>query len=143
MPVCCSHRQAAAGLPQVQSVGFATSGALSGSSSTSNVFFRGEGVHQQADPVQHESIDEGYLGAMGMTLMRGRGFTADDKPGRPQVALVSQKLARQVFGEANPVGRRFGYGPTADTDDWEIVGVVADSRVNGVRDEPVPTTSPT
>ncbi|MEJ1973490.1 MAG: ABC transporter permease [Lacunisphaera sp.] len=131
-------RQAAIALPQVQAVGFAAGGALSNSTSTSGVFFRGEGVNQPKDSVQHEEIDEGYLGAMGMTLLRGRGFTADDRLGRPQAAIVSLRLARQIFGEANPVGRRFGFGPTADGDDWEIVGVVADSRVNGVREEPAP-----
>ena len=131
-------RQAAEALPQVSAVGFATSGALSNSRSTSGIFFRGEGVRQPADSVQHESIDDGYFGAMGMTLLRGRGFTADDRKGRPPVAIVSQQLARQVFGEADPVGRRFGFGSVADDEDWEIIGVAADSRVNGVREEPAP-----
>ncbi len=132
-------RQAAAALPQVRAVGFATGGALSNSTSNSGVYFRGEGVNQPKDNVQHEAVDEGYFGAMGMTLLRGRGLTADDNdPARPPVAVLSLSLARQIFGEANPLGRRFGFGPNADKDDFEIVGVVADSRVNGVREEPAP-----
>ncbi len=132
-------RQAALALPQVQAVGFATSGALSNSTSNSGVFFRGEGVNQPKDNVQHEAVDEGYFSAMGMTLLRGRAITADDNnPERSPVAVLSLSLARQIFGDANPVGRRFGFGPNADKDDFEIVGVVADSRVNGVREDPAP-----
>lgn len=128
-------RQAALALPQVQAAGFAANGALSRSRSTSGVYFRGIGAAQNTS-VQHESIDENYIAAMGMTLLRGRGFTAEDREGKPNVAIVSQRLAHQVYGDADPIGRRFGYDQTADAEDLEIVGVVADSRVNGVRDEP-------
>jgi len=132
-------RAAALELPQVRAVGFATSGALSRSRSASGVYFRGPDVRlAQNSSLQHESIDEGYLDAMGMTLLQGRAFTAGDREGKPKVAIINQRLAREVFGDANPLGRRYGFGLTPDNDDWEIVGVVADSRVNGVRDEPAP-----
>lgn len=125
-------------LPGFNSVGLAQSGVLSGSQSNSAIYFRGEGVNQPKDSVQTESVDEGYFSAMGMTLQRGRGISIDDREQRPHVAVISQGLARQVFGQADPIGRRFGFGPNVDKDDWEIVGVVADARVNGLRDEPTP-----
>lgn len=125
-------------LPGVKAVGFARGGVLSGSQSNSGIYFRGEGVNQPRDPIQTESIDGGYFSAMGMTLLRGRGVAPTDRADSPKVAVVSQTLVRRIFGEADPIGRRFGFGPTADKDDWEIVGVVADARVNGVRDEPAP-----
>ena len=132
-------REAARSVPQVRAVGFATSGALSRSRSVSGVYFRGADVLlAQNSSLQHESIDEGYFDAMGMTLLRGRAFTADDRLDKPKVAIISQRLARQVFGDGDPIGRRYGFGQTPDQDDFEIVGVVADSRVNGVREEPVP-----
>jgi predicted permease len=132
-------REAARQVPQVRAVGFATSGALSRSRSASGAYFRGSDVLlPQNSSLQHESIDEGYFDAMGMTLLRGRAFTAEDRLDKPKVAIVSQRLARQVFGDSDPIGRRYGFGQTPDKDDFEIVGVVADSRVNGVRDEPVP-----
>jgi predicted permease len=131
------HIRAAAGeLPQVRAVGFAGSGVLSGSRSNSGVYFRGEGVKQPRDGVQHESIDPGYLAAMGMTLVRGRGFTEADGGDKPNVVLISERLAREVFGGADPLGRRFGFGPDADENDREIVGIVADARVNSVRADP-------
>jgi len=133
-------RDAARQLPQVRAVGFATSGALSNSRSTSGVYFRGDGLLlPENSNLQHEYIDEGYFDAMGMTLLRGRAFTAEDRDGRkPKAAIINQRLARQVFGDADPIGRRYGFGQTADEDDFEIVGVVADARLNGVRDRPAP-----
>lgn len=138
LPTALHLKQAAAALPGVQSVGFAQAGVLSGSSSSSGVFFRGEGVNQPKDSVQTESIDDGYLGTLGLTLLRGRGVTMDDRADQPKVAVLSQALAKQVFGSADPIGRRFGFGPTADKDDWEIVGVVTDARLNDVREAPTP-----
>jgi len=72
---------------------------------------------------------------MGMTLLRGRGITRDDSEERPPVAVISERLAREVFGQADPIGRKFGFGETPGPDDYEIVGLVADARVNGVREE--------
>lgn len=130
-------REAALKLPQVRSVGFAASGALSRSRSASGVYFRGaDALMTQNSSLQHEYIDDGYFAAMGMTLLRGRGFTAADSADKPKVAIINQRLARQAFGELDPIGRRYGFGLTADADDFEIVGVVSDARLNGVRDEP-------
>lgn len=133
-------RAAAHELPQVRAVGFAASGALSRSRSASGVYFRGANVlMSQNSSLQHEYVDAGYFDAMGITLLRGRGFTAaDEGVDKPKVAIINQSLARQAFGDGDPIGQRYGYGMTQDGDDWEIIGVVADARLNGVRDAPVP-----
>lgn len=132
-----SIRAAARELPQVRAVGFAASGALSGSRSRSGTFFRGEGINPPRENVQHESVDGGYFEAMGMTLLRGRAIAPGDRIDSPPVAVISEHLAREVFGAADPIGRRLGFGRDAGPADREIVGVVADARVNGVR-EPAP-----
>lgn len=129
-------RAAARELPQVRAVGFAASGVLSGSRSRSGTYFRGDGVNQPRDNVQHESVDAGYFEAMGMTLLRGRAIAATDDAEHPPVAVISERLAREVFGTADPIGRRFGFDQNAGPDDREIVGIVADARVNGVREAP-------
>ncbi len=131
-------REAAEELPGVRAVGFAASGVLSGSRSASGLYFRGEGVNQPRQNIQHESIDAGYFEAMGMPILRGRDFAEQDTAQAPRVAVISERLARQVFGDADPIGRRLGFGENADEEDREIVGIVADARVNGVREEPPP-----
>jgi putative ABC transport system permease protein len=71
-----------------------------------------------------------------MTLLRGRGFQPADRDGAPPVAVVNEAFARHFFGDADPIGRRFGY--SEDRLDREIVGVVADARVDGLRSEVPP-----
>lgn len=129
-------RAAARELPPVRAVGFAASGVLSGSRSRSGMFFRGEGVNPPTGNVQHESVDGGYFEAMGMRLVRGRAIAATDDRDHPPVAVISERLAREVFGNADPIGRRFGFDQNSTEADREIVGIVADARVNGVREEP-------
>ncbi|MBS0657300.1 MAG: ABC transporter permease [Verrucomicrobia bacterium] len=131
--------EAARTSPQVRAVGFAAHGALSGSISRSRIYFRGEGVVQQTEGTQRENIDPDYLGAMGVALLRGRNLTAADAAEKaPRVALISQTLARQAFGAADPLGRRFGYDANDTEKDFEVVGLVADSRINGVRSDAPP-----
>lgn len=134
-PAILAHlREAALALPQVLAVGFSSNGALSGSRTASGLYFRDPAAHTPDHNVQHEGCDEHYLDALGVTLLRGRGLAATDRADTPRVAVISQTLARQVFGEKDPIGQHFGFGPEADAEDWEIVGVVADARINGVRD---------
>ncbi len=128
-------RIAAESLPQVRAVGFSAHGVLSGSTSSSRVYFRGEGVQQPVEGTQREGIDEQYFGALGIPLLRGRHFTSSDRTGVARAAIVSQHLVQQVFGGASPLGRRFGFEAAPSDKDFEIVGVVGDSRVNGVREE--------
>jgi len=80
-------------------------------------------------------VSPGYVDAMGLRLVEGRGFTDQDRAGSPVVVLVNEALSRQYLG-GNAVGRRlegiFG-GETA-----EIVGLVGDVRHGGLDREPAP-----
>lgn len=69
---------------------------------------------------------------MGIPLVRGRGFTdQDNTPTSPRVAIINETMARHYFGETNPIGRQFNFTHGAP---WEIVGVMADSNLNSLRD---------
>lgn len=139
MPALMAHlRAAAASFPQVRHVGFALFGALSGSRWHSGVYVRGASAHPPGDGLQHDAVDGDFFDAMGMTLLQGRRFTTADTAKSPRVVIVNQALARAVFGAASPLHRRFGFDPHASDEDMEIVGVVADARINGVRDKPEP-----
>ena len=85
-----------------------------------------------------------YLPTIGIPLVRGRQFTAADGPDAPAVAIVNQTLARTVWPNADPVGRRVQLlAPQADR--WvTIVGVAGDVRESldprfPLRLEPEPT----
>lgn len=79
----------------------------------------------------------GYFQTMGMALQRGRDFSERDQYEAPFVAIVSESLAKQSFGNEDPIGRRIQCG--LDSDQWmTVVGVVSDVRHNSPADTPEP-----
>ena len=79
-----------------------------------------------------------YFDVMRITVLRGRGFSDDDREQASRVAVVNAAFARQFFGDAEPIGRRVGLcssescGPSA-AKMMEIVGVVADAKSSNLR----------
>jgi predicted permease len=75
-----------------------------------------------------------YFETAGITILRGRSFTARDFDGESgqKVRIVSETFARYYFGEDDPIGQRFGYN-AEKSGEFEIVGVVKDARHGGPR----------
>lgn len=67
-----------------------------------------------------------YFQTLRVPLLAGRTFTPADNPQAPRVILVNQTLARQLWGEEDPVGKRVRVG--SGTQETTVVGVVADFR---------------
>jgi putative ABC transport system permease protein len=78
------------------------------------------------------SATEGnYFQAMGIRLIQGRLFNADDKLGAPLVALVNQKLANRFWPNGDAIGRRVRIGTPESKTPWvTIVGVVENTKMN-------------
>ena len=72
-------------------------------------------------------VTDGYFEALSMRLIAGRIFTERDTSARPGVVVINERLARQRFGNGNPIGRRAHLGAAAQMA-FEIVGVVADDH---------------
>ena len=81
-------------------------------------------------------INGDYFEAMGIGLVSGRRFTAQDVAGNERVVLVNQSLARRLFPHEEPVGRRISGGNTPQGEFARIVGVVGDVRHNSLDLEP-------
>jgi putative ABC transport system permease protein len=80
----------------------------------------------------------GYFDTLGIPVVRGRDFTEGDVYDRPFVAIISQSLARQTFGDENPLGHRVMCG-LDQPDKWmTIVGVVGDVRQASPASQPGP-----
>jgi len=78
----------------------------------------------------------GYFETMRVPLVRGRFFTSTDTP--RDGAIVTDDLARRLWGNADPIGRRLQVGPRDQR--WiPVIGVVADVRHYGLDREPSPT----
>jgi predicted permease len=84
-------------------------------------------------------ISSGYLATMRISLRKGREFTAHDRSGSAQVILVSDTLARRLWPGGDALGQSVRLPELEGANDqWEVVGIVADARDNGVMSEPPP-----
>ncbi|OJV40260.1 MAG: hypothetical protein BGO25_03705 [Acidobacteriales bacterium 59-55] len=78
-------------------------------------------------------IDPDYLPTMRIPVVAGRNISAGDR-GDPYVALISERTAREAFPGEDPIGRKIG-SLAPDSDHlFTVVGVVADTRINGLKD---------
>src|SRR3984957_16028960 len=71
------------------------------------------------------SISPGYLEAAGTHLLSGRAFTWHDDVKAPNVTIVNETFAREMFGDKSPLGMTFKGG---DGPPYQIVGVVEDGK---------------
>jgi predicted permease len=79
-----------------------------------------------------QTITPGYLDALGIPVLRGRGFSTEDRADSPPVALVSRSLAARLWPNEDPLGKRIGYPFPSP---WlTVVGVVPDVRLDSLRD---------
>ena len=131
-------RTAALSVPGVTAVGFSANGILAGSQTRSGIHVRDPRARIHQGHLQHDSVSPDFLRAAGVPLLRGRGFTNDDRAGALPVAVVNAAFAREVVGERDPIGQTFGFDAKPSKADWTIVGVVADVRANGVRESVPP-----
>ena len=92
----------------------------------------------------YRAIDPHYFTAMGIRLVAGRVLTDDDSAGAAPVVIVSQSLARAAFPDGDALGRSLviGTGYLRDARDLRprtIVGIVGDTREQGLRSAPTLT----
>ena len=76
---------------------------------------------------------------MGILLLRGRTFSAEDSHSAPRVAIINEALARFYFPSQETLGQRLVFGFPPDINgSREIVGVVGDVRDVALHQEPGP-----
>jgi predicted permease len=121
-------------VPGVSSAAVATMSPLSG---------RDRGVKIEIHgPVQGPEKDRGiginhvtdrYFETTGIRLLAGRSFTPRDRSGSLRVAILNETAARAFFGAETPLGRKVNFPGQRVQDEFEIVGVVADTRYKDLR----------
>jgi predicted permease len=77
--------------------------------------------------VQVTRVGDGFLTTMGIPLVRGRGFTAEDRMGGELVTIVSKPLADRLVPNGDVIGKTLMFRTGEKTEDaLTIVGVTAD-----------------
>jgi predicted permease len=80
--------------------------------------------------VAWNSVAPGYFSTLGIPLLIGRDFDSNRDACAFMCIVINESLARKAFPGQNPLGHRLS--------DAEIIGVVKDSRYNGIQDPPRP-----
>jgi predicted permease len=81
-----------------------------------------------------DRVNTHFLDAIGVPILRGRGFTDQDTATSPPVAIVNQTFVKRFYANEDPLGKRFGIDFPEYSGIYEIVGVFADFKMNNPRD---------
>jgi predicted permease len=120
--------------PEVESVALARIAPLSGDVLGGEIEAEVPGAGKTRLSADFNVIDPEYLRTLRIDLRAGRDFTPADGEGAPAAAIVNETLARRLWANESPLGKRF----VAAGVEREVVGVVGDAKYSSYRDEGLP-----
>jgi putative ABC transport system permease protein len=128
--------------PGVSSAGFGTRAPMWGGSTDIGLTLRNFPRPREEMQIAHvRLVSDGYFETLRIPLRRGRMLQASDmRPSAPPVVVMNETLARQSFGETDPIGQLVtGWNGPDGVQVWrEVVGVVGDVRAFGREAETPP-----
>jgi len=81
----------------------------------------------------YDSVSPDYFRATGISIVKGRAFTEQDKKGALPVAIISETMAHRFFGNEDPLGKHIRRGDSEDNKPWlTIIGIAGDVRRYGL-----------
>jgi len=82
-------------------------------------------------------VSPGYFRTLQIPFVAGRDFTVRDTAQSPPVLIVNETFVRQFLGGGNPLGKtiRTNPEPHYPETEYEIVGMVKDTKYGGLREE--------
>jgi predicted permease len=128
-----------AAIPATRSVAVSSSVPLTATNNeyAVDIFLQPSGP-QTAQQVDYHVISDQFFPTMGIPILSGRNFNADDTESSPRVAIINAAFARLHWETSNPLGqilfRRGEQAPIPLT----IVGVVGDIRSRSLALPPSP-----
>ncbi len=124
--------QEMAALPGVRGVTAAMVGLISGNNWGGSVSVEGFKKDPDTDDnSRFNAVGAGYFGVVGVPMLAGREFTANDRSGSARVAIVNETFAKKFNLGRNAVGKHMSLG--SDSLNIEIIGLVKDSKYSEVK----------
>jgi putative ABC transport system permease protein len=113
---------------------------LTGRGNNGSVIFDGEAgpTGDASRVVSIRSISNNYPEVMGVPLIRGRRFTAEDSNRAPRVVLVNRTFADRFSRNGDVIGKRILFEFFTGRPRWEIIGVVGDEQFDGLDKDLLP-----
>jgi putative ABC transport system permease protein len=121
-------------LPGVEAAGVTSHLAVEEFGANGNTRIEGKSYPPNQEPlVEQRVVSPDYFRALGIRLLRGRVFNERDTKDAPPVTIINETMARIVWGDEDPVGKR------VDGDPWlTVVGVVSDVKNIGLTEQSMP-----
>ena len=123
--------QKAQTVPGVQSAAVVNYIPLGGSNSSDSYLVEGQPEPQpgQENIGRYRVCSPEYFKTMGISVLKGRGFTPDDKPGATPVVIVNEALAKAHWPNGDAVGKRIRSSGPIERAPWmQVVGIVQDVK---------------
>ena len=123
-------------IPGIESAALANGTPLSVNSSNTSIFPPGTtnfSAESKSYMAQYFKVGTGYFHTAGTRLLRGREFTDGDNDKSPKVAIINERLAKELFGTVDAVGKVY---PNDDKTNTQIVGVVEDGKYSAMAEDP-------
>ena len=77
-----------------------------------------------------------YFETMGIPLLQGRAIESRDSANAPKIVVVNQTMANHFFPHGDAIGHRITVGDPSVKGEWEIAGIVRDTKYGGPREQP-------
>jgi predicted permease len=124
-------------LPGVVSVSYSSDTLLDGGLWTEDVKIEGR-IDKSTVETQMLAVGPEFFSTMRIPMMTGRTLTREDSESKRDVAVVNRAFIKKFLENREPLGLHFGGADPKDPQ-YEIVGVVGDTKYAGLRDEIAPT----
>jgi macrolide transport system ATP-binding/permease protein len=119
-------------IPGVRGVTYSLYSPMEGNNWSGDITVQGR-KHDSRDNSSWDRVGPHYFEVVGTRLRRGRLFTLEDAANTAPVAIVNETFASRFLPGVDPIGKRMGYGDDSHAGDFEIVGVVEDTKYINAR----------
>jgi len=126
-------------IPGVQSVSYSLYSPQDGDSWNDQIQI--EGRSRESTIKSHVGwvrVGPDYFKTIGTRVIRGRAIGEQDTATSQRVAVVDESFVRKFFPNEDPIGQHFGFDDPGHNGDYEIVGVVKDTRYRSPDDTEYP-----
>src|SRR5262249_36056247 len=86
------------------------------------------GINEEETNFEAITVTPGFFETLGIRLQRGRFFSEHDGNASTPVVIISESVSRGFFPGQDPIGRLLKFSPDDPRDQYQVVGLVADTR---------------
>jgi predicted permease len=124
-------------LPGISGAAFSSAAPMSRSSWTSSMKIQDyvPGPKEDTSTIL-ERVTPGYFETTGIYIVQGRAVGREDAPNGAKAVVVNRAFAEHYFPRNNAVGHQVTLEDDTNAGPWQIVGVAANTRYSGPREEP-------